>query len=234
MQNLTLYCNAMLNSVPRHTQYNQKNLICAAHQVSNEDKSKLSNCFFDDTNDNISTMNRWLGDLTGLYWVWKNTTDEYVGTNQYRRFWVEESMPAVIDDNTLYVTSPYVFQHSILEQYTMHHGNIGLHILYEAASQNRISMLPSMVQQLGAINHISACNMFFGHRRVFNQVCEKLFGIIFELYDGVRYALPYIQPETQHRMIAFLAERILTLMYLHKDHFFDRIDIQYVDMKVIL
>lgn len=201
--------------------------------LSPEQKNSMQNWIFDDTGDNISHANRWLGDLTGLYWIWKNTTDEYVGTNQYRRFWVEEMMPKTLDDNTLYVTKPYVFQQSTLEQYRMCHGDIGLHILYEASVQNKINLPSSMVQQLGSINHVSSCNMFFGHRRIFNQVCERLFAIIFELYEGVKYSLPYIQPQGQSRMLAFLAERILTLMYLNKEYFFDTIDIQYTEMKVI-
>lgn len=202
--------------------------------MSIEQKDNMHNWVFDDSGNSISSMNRWLGDLTGLYWVWKNTTDEYVGTNQYRRFWVEDSMPKMLNDTTLYVTTPYVFPDSTLEQYRTCHGDIGLQILYEAALQNKFCLTTEMVRHLEFINHVSSCNMFFGHRRVFNQVCEKLFAIIFELYEGTKYALPYIQHETQSRMLAFLAERILTLMYLHKDEIFDKIDIQYVDMRVIL
>ena len=207
--------------------------MCGAHQLSAEQKDILFNWSFDDTGDNISSMNRWLGDLTGLYWIWKNTNDEFVGTNQYRRFWVEEDMPAKLDENTLYVTTPYIFQQSTLEQYRSCHGDIGLHILYEATVHKKIGLTSAMVQSLESINHVTSCNIFFGHRKIFNQVCEKLFAIIFELHNGVKYSLPYIQPANQSRMLAFLAERILTLMYLYKDHFFDTINIQQVNMRVL-
>jgi hypothetical protein len=40
----------------------------------------------DNQGQNISAKNRYFGELTGLYWVWKNTTDERVGWCHYRRY----------------------------------------------------------------------------------------------------------------------------------------------------
>jgi hypothetical protein len=71
--------------------------------------------------------------------------------------------------------------------------------------------------------------MFFAHRPLFNKLCEILFEIIFELYEGSKYALPWIQPNGQTRMLAFLAERMLNMIYLHKEYFLGNVQIQSIN-----
>ena len=47
----------------------------------------------DDTGDNISAKNRYYSELTGTYWVWKNTRQKIVGTCHYRRFFTAKPEP---------------------------------------------------------------------------------------------------------------------------------------------
>lgn len=209
--------------------------MCGSFLLPPEKRDKLKNdgFFFDDQGTNISTMNPWLGDLTGLYWVWKNTTDEFVGTNQYRRFFEEEHISTLeYDKNTFYVTNPFVFEDSIYNEFKKWHGELPLIILKDLADKKIIDL--PFVDQLKEMNILTSCNMFFCHRELFDKLCEILFTMLFEMYNGLKYALPYIQPNNQTRMLAFLSERMLTLIFNNINYYFKDAKVQPVCMRVIL
>jgi len=237
MNNLSLYCNCFFEHENRISQFYQKNLICGSSSLSEELKKPLLEKHFlmDDSGDNISHLNKWLGDLTGLYWVWKNTDDEIVGTNQYRRFWNDDIIKNIeFDDNTLYVAGPYNFgDMTAMAQFIHHHGSIGLDILNEAATNKKINMDSKMIYGLAGIKGLSGCNMFFGHRKIFDKTCEILFEMMFELYEGSKYTLPYIQMPGQTRLLAFLSERILNIMYMNSEYYYGKVKLVPVPFNLI-
>jgi hypothetical protein len=47
----------------------------------------------DDTGENISAKNPFYSELTGIYWVWKNTRNAVTGTCHYRRFFTAQPEP---------------------------------------------------------------------------------------------------------------------------------------------
>ncbi len=47
----------------------------------------------DDSGDNISSKNRYYSELTGIYWVWKNTRQNITGTCHYRRYFTAQPEP---------------------------------------------------------------------------------------------------------------------------------------------
>ncbi|MFY9152563.1 MAG: DUF4422 domain-containing protein [Prolixibacteraceae bacterium] len=47
----------------------------------------------DDTGDNISAKNKYYSELTGIYWVWKNTSQDITGSCHYRRYFTAQPEP---------------------------------------------------------------------------------------------------------------------------------------------
>ena len=58
-------------------------------QVGREEKEDLG-YLCDNTGDNISAENCYYSELTGMYWVWKNSHAKVVGTCHYRRYLLNE------------------------------------------------------------------------------------------------------------------------------------------------
>ncbi len=56
-------------------------------------KPEINGLTGDDTGDNISEKNKYYSELTGIYWVWKNTQSDIVGTCHYRRYFTNVHEP---------------------------------------------------------------------------------------------------------------------------------------------
>lgn len=62
----------------------------------------------DDTGDNISDKNCYYGELTGVYWVWKNVrTTDYVGICHYRRYFCTEEGRILTQKDYLSILKEY-------------------------------------------------------------------------------------------------------------------------------
>ena len=223
--NPTVYCNCFVNNEPRYVQTTavQKALMCGACNITNEHRVQLINkgFYFDDTGENISKLNTWLGDLTGLYWIWKNTQDEFVGTNQYRRFWDEAPLNTIpYSDKTIYISHHLYFPQGIYAQFLEPHSGPGLDIL-EYLATNKIIDFP-FFDQLKTTTALSTCNMFFAHRTLFDRLCSIIFDFALEMYDGIRYMLPSYKDgdKYQKRLVAYVTERYLTIVYQNINYYF--------------
>ena len=62
-------------------------IIHAGHALAKNDFGYLG----DDSGENISQLNRYLNEITAIYWIWKNTRHSIVGLCHYRRFFTTQA-----------------------------------------------------------------------------------------------------------------------------------------------
>ena len=61
--------------------------------AGNNSKALAADFTGDDTGESISEKNDYYSELTGIYWVWKNTNQDVVGTCHYRRYFTAVKYP---------------------------------------------------------------------------------------------------------------------------------------------
>jgi hypothetical protein len=245
MDNLKLYCNCFLNKEPKFYQFDQTPVMCGSYGYSPDYKLEVEKKGFilDDTLNQISHLNEWFGELTGLYWVWKNTSDPFVGTNQYRHFW--DANELALSKNVIYVPNSLDVSNavrdssikslSIYDQYAYCHGGIHWSLLHGLIKTSDIPLKAEMIDQLKNESMLIPYNMFIAERSVFNKLCEILFEILFRFYEVYHLILPAIRDQRgQARNLDFLAERVLHMIYSNINYYFDNVKITTLNVKSYL
>lgn len=190
---------------------------------------------YDDEGVSISEKNPYYCELTALYWVWKNTNDEIVGLNHYRRFfWLANpnlrceqknimdyrELPDMIDaSNVDRILEKYdiilpmkrFYLDGVEKQYQLNNRKTDYDVTRDVVHDLCPEYLPSF-ENVSLGTGLYVCNMFIMKRRYFNQYMEWLFPILFEVEK--RIAIPY-DDTYQRRVFGFLAERLLNVFVLY-------------------
>lgn len=69
----------------------QSSLYIPLHVGANLNPGILTEYAQDNQGDNISELNPYYSELTGLYWLWKNNNSDYKGLVHYRRYFASPS-----------------------------------------------------------------------------------------------------------------------------------------------
>lgn len=180
----------------------------------------------DNNGDNIAHLNPYYCELTALYWIWKNTTDDIVGLVHYRRYFKscseglkfknknifsEIETTNLLNEYDLIVASPRLyFPFTVKSHYTHAHQEDDISALREVIE----TLYPEYTNSFDFIMNgykLSLYNMFIGKKHVLDAYCEWLFNILFQLESKIDYSL---YGNYQKRVFGFIAERLFNV-WLH-------------------
>ena len=155
----------------------------------------------DDSGDNISYKNDSYCELTGLYWMWKNTSHRFLGLVHYRRFFAEVHRLLKIKDVYYSVGAPSyrIYEENeliskleskellVIESPKLPWGN--RKILESVTGSEIWTDLDTLIKtnypeyfeyyivSCQNHNHIQ-CNMFFGNRTLVEEYCKWIFTLL--------------------------------------------------------
>lgn len=169
------------------------------------------NALSDDVGDSISDKNQSFCELTGVYWLWKNTREEYVGIEHYRRYFSingEEEVLNLLKDYDVILPEKNAFSESVRKQYEHHHFKEDLDAI-ERIIGERYPAYQAAFCEVMEEKSIHAWNMMICKRELFDHYCEWLFDVLF-CYEKQRKNFVNVEGY-QKRVFGFLAERLLNV-----------------------
>ncbi len=172
----------------------------------------------DDKGDNISDRNRQYCELTALYWLWKNVSDEYIGICHYRRrFDVQEKLMKKIAriGADVIVTVPVINTAGVGYQYCKIHSENDWNILRDEVHKHSPEYDDSFAKVEQQI-YFHPYNMFVMRKDILNEFCEWMFPILFSCEGRIGTK----EDRYQNRYPGFLSERLLNVfLYKNKDKY---------------
>lgn len=164
----------------------------------------------DNIGDNISYKNKQFCELTALYWIWKNNKDfNYIGLCHYRRHFNINKLDILKSLEVYDIILPNVrkLRISIEEQYIKEHCQEDWNTMIEVLKE----IYPQYYNESKRIfsdNKMFCYNMFITNKNIFNEYCEWLFPLLFEIEKRIDISK---RSDYQKRYIGFLSERLFTL-----------------------
>lgn len=239
----TIYCLCTVEKPNYLASDTQKNLILKASECSASEREIFGSrgFLFDDSGDNISSMNRYFGQLSGLYWAWKNATDQYLGTCTYRIYWKDRP---IIEPNDLIIpkastvlvnmTGEPTEGYTIKEQYIFCHGDTMLKFLYGVLSTENHPITVKMMEEAMSAKAIHGYNIFIGRNDTFNRICKILFDVLFSILNSFGDFFSVLENKIQQiRFFDFLAERILHTIFVNANTLLPGINIREAETIVL-
>lgn len=148
----------------------------------------------DDTGENISELNPKFCELTGLYWLWKNVSGDYLGLAHYRRHFclrkkstkwasvlnTKEAQALCRQYDIIVPTKRHYVIETLASHYSHTHYKEHLELTREILRQKYPQYLSAYDSVLGKTSGYMF-NMFIMRTDLVNDYCAFLFDVLFEL-----------------------------------------------------
>ena len=179
----------------------------------------------DNTGDNISLKNANYCELTGLYWSWKNLKCDYIGVCHYRRYFcsghhssdIESKQKDILHQadyekllqqyDVILPNKRNYYIETVRSQYEHAHNKRDLDEVERIISELHPEYLDAFISVMNR-RKLHILNMFVMKKGIFDEYCQWLFDILFELekrIDISRYDV------YQARVFGFLGERLFNV-----------------------
>lgn len=168
----------------------------------------------DDTGDNISSLNMYYSELTGLYWAWKNVHNtEYIGLCHYRRYFLNEQnrlmskadFIPILEKYDVILSQPVTSEQCYRDTYAEAHNIHDLEAVGEAISALYPDCVP-IFQEVLAGRKLYCGNLFVTTKALFDEYAEWLFSI----FDTAKQHIDVSTYDDYHkRVYGFLSEQLI-------------------------
>lgn len=217
VENIPSFCIYAAKSIydkPVGTKYESPDYEVMVHAGSALTDMRFDSVeLLDNSGENISYKNRQYCELTVLYWMWKNRSEDYMGLCQYRRHFIfGENWKEWILINNIDAVFPVP---------TCVFPNVDINYRERHAEEEWEYMLKILgkfypdyyetAKNVYSNNIYFSCNMFIMKREALHNLCSWLFPII----DAVHKKIGKKQDEYLNRYPGFLSERLITLFFEH-------------------
>ena len=220
MLNLDIYCTTI-------RYFNVLNKLPSYIKPLGLGNATYPNNWFDEKNgENISNLNKYYGDTTGIYWIWKNRLknlpdNHWVGNCHYRKLWLNDlytekqrSASGSLYSNLLKPNNEIFSKCEAVQVQPIVLKNENLYQQFKKV--HKVNILDECINFLESDekgkfreylngNSLSGLNMFIARTNTFKKYCESLFPWMnkcFDLCMNQKLCVDY-----NMRLPAFLAER---------------------------
>lgn len=159
--------------------------------------------------DNINYLNPYINEATGLYYIWKNKKDKYVGLVHYKMFFKNNGEPLtlkdakeILKDHDIIIKYDYIFDKGIYKQLRSEFENPDILDKY----YNILCEKEPELRDWFEFKQFNNSEMFVCERKVMNKYCEWLFPLIIPITE--QFIKEDKNRVVNKRMIGHLVERL--------------------------